>query len=108
MSVYVIQDIIRVKIQFNGNITGILSNNLTHAQAVSSRPNCLGLEKEARQATGRASYENEIILPRYVQRHYPELYEYLKYEIGQFIQKFAPTKLTCYTICIIMCNSNHS
>ena len=47
MSVYVIQDIIRVKIQFNGNITGILSNNLTHAQAVSSRPNCLGLEKEA-------------------------------------------------------------
>ena len=45
---YVIQDIIRVKIQFNGNITGILSNNLTYAQAVSSRPNCLGLEKEAR------------------------------------------------------------
>ncbi len=30
-----------------GNITGILSNNFAHAQAVSSRPNCLGLEKEA-------------------------------------------------------------
>ncbi len=35
---YVIQDIIRVLM---GNITGILSNNFAHAQAVSSRPNCL-------------------------------------------------------------------
>ena len=38
LSVYVIQDIIRVLM---GNITGILSNNFAHAQAVSSRPNCL-------------------------------------------------------------------
>ncbi len=30
-----------------GNITGILSNNFAHVQAVSSRPNCLGLVKEA-------------------------------------------------------------
>ena len=34
-----------------GNITGILSNNFAHAQAVSSRPNCLGLVKEARPDT---------------------------------------------------------
>ena len=35
-----------------GNITGILSNNFAHAQAVSSRPNCLGLEKEATTVSG--------------------------------------------------------
>ena len=31
-----------------GNITEKLSNNFAHARTVSSRPNCLGLVKEAR------------------------------------------------------------
>ena len=53
-----------------GNITGILPNNFAYAQAVSSRPNCLGLVKEARGVTTIAWGVNILGIHNYTTQLY--------------------------------------